>query len=148
MFLQITIEVLSAYFATVCFGVLFSIPKSRIWISGFGGAIGWLVYSIGTVNGLSSALCAFLATLCVSTFAETAARILKNPVTIYLVTGILPFVPGAGMYNMMIAAIEKRFSDAASVSLDTLQTAGAIAIGIVIISSITKIITFSKKQSI
>jgi len=142
---QIAIEVISAYVATTFFGVLFSVPRSRILISGIGGAIGWLAYSIGLVNGLSITFSAFIAALCVSSFAEIAARILKNPVTLYLITGILPFVPGAGMYKMMMAAIEKRFFDAAFVSFETLQTSGAIAIGIIVISSIMKIITFSKK---
>lgn len=137
----IFLQVIAAFFATLFFGILFEIPKDKLFSTGIGGGICWFCYSILHVMGLSTVIAAFIASFLISTYAELMARSQRTPVTIYLVTGILPLVPGGGMYSMMLAAIQQRFGDAAALGSETLQTAGVIAASIVIVSSISKIIT-------
>ena len=55
-----------------------------------------------------------------------------------IIPGILPLVPGLGLYNTMYSLVQKDYALAVSTGTDTLFKSGGIAIGILIITSFTK----------
>ena len=55
----------------------------------------------------------------------------KNPVTVYLIAGIFPLVPGAGIYYTSYYLITNDMSMFSSYGLSTIKTAGAIVMGII-----------------
>ena len=59
---------------------------------------------------------------------------LRMPATIFIYTGIIPLVPGYGMYNTMQNIVTKNYNIALKVGLETLLQAGAIAMGILLAS--------------
>jgi len=71
----------------------------------------------------------------VNIFSEIFARLLKNPVPIFLIPGIIPLVPGAGMYNTMTALIKNNFDTAIKTGIQTLLIAGSIAIALMLVTS-------------
>ena len=58
---------------------------------------------------------------------------MKCPVTVFLIPGIYPSVPGAGIYRTVYYIILGENALAGSYFLDTLTTAGMIALGIYIV---------------
>ena len=106
---------------------------------------GWLTYLTLLDNGHSINVSLFGASLAVSLLSEILARILKNPVTIYVIAGIIPLVPGGGMYNTMFESITGSPEKAMSLGFATLINAGSIALGIVFVSSIGRFL-FKKKE--
>ena len=76
----------------------------------------------------------FFGALTVGILGEFLARLNKKPATLYITPGIIPLVPGAGMYYTMLALIEKDFSMAGNKGVETLFIAAAISIGIIISS--------------
>ncbi len=55
----------------------------------------------------------------VGTLGELFARYFKKPATVYIIPGIVPLVPGAGMYYTMLALVEKDFLLAANNGTET-----------------------------
>ena len=90
-----------------------------------------MVYYICTANGINAVLASGFATLCLTILARAFAVTRKSPVTVYLLTGIFPLVPGAGIYytayNLFIGNAEM----SATKGLETLEIAGAIVFGII-----------------
>ena len=65
-------------------------------------------------------------------FSRTLAAKRKNPVTIYLIAGIFPLVPGAGIYYTSYYLIMNDMAHFSQYGLETIKTAGAIVMGIIL----------------
>jgi len=85
----------------------------------------------------------FFATLAVALMSHSYARILKTPVTLFLITGILPLVPGVGMYQTVYYLITNDEKLSRYYFNQTMQIAGMIALAIFIVDTIFRI--FQKK---
>ena len=93
------IQIISAYFVVFMFTMLLETPKKYIPYTATSGAVGWWVYLIVQNNGNSSMMAAFVSTLVVAVSSHILARLKKAPVTVFLVSGTLPAVPGAAIYR-------------------------------------------------
>jgi uncharacterized membrane protein YjjB (DUF3815 family) len=133
-----------AYISTVGFSLLFNIPKSAILKSALVGAIGWLIYFQAHQFSQSAVLSTFLGACVVSILSEIFARKFKEAVTVFVIPGILPLVPGSGMYNTMLALIQRDISTAALIGSETIFIAGSIAVAILLVSSFTRLIFLKK----
>ena len=87
-----------AFLSTITFAIIFHTPRKEWLCCGFTGAVGWLVYVVCVHFGLDVATASFFATLALAWFARVFAFWRKAPVTVFLITGIFPLVPGAGIY--------------------------------------------------
>ena len=125
------IQFFVAMIATLAFAIIFAAPKSELIFCGISGAIGWIFYSIisATLSAptLGNVVGAFLLTV----FSRSLASKRKNPVTIYLITGIFSLVPGAGIYYTSYYLIMNDMTTFSSYGLSTIKTAGAIVMGII-----------------
>lgn len=133
-------QLLYAFLSTVGFAVIFNSPKDTVVKSGFNGATGWLVYMV--VDGLteSPVAASFLAALTVGIMGEVFAKIFKKPSTTFTIPGIIPLVPGRGMYYTMLYLTEDNFLSAANSGSETILLSIAIASGIIVSSSFNRAI--------
>ena len=139
---------LYSFLATIAFAVLFQAPKRTLIISGVIGAIGWVVFVyLRQYLEYNSFHANFLATVALALISELSARMFKQPATVFLIPGIIPLVPGLGMYQGMKQIIEKSYDN----GVNTLLTAGtdsaAIALGIMVIASIFRVIKMSATKN-
>lgn len=132
--------------STVGFSILFSSPKNTIGYAGFTGAIGWILYSITSEIFHSNIAGTFFGAITVGLLGELLARLCKKPATIYITSGIIPLVPGAGMYYTMLAIIKNDFTMAATKGVETFFIAAAIAVGIIISSGFSRSIKRVKQK--
>ena len=82
----------------------------------------------------------FIATVVVALASNLFARILKAPVSIYLIPGILPLVPGLGMYRTVYYIINQDNSMAGYYFSNTMQIAGMIALAIFFIDTFFRMV--------
>ena len=136
---------LYAFLSSLGFGVLFNIRDKNLIIASVGGALGWFTYLLSRKLQPSEIFSLFLAAMVVSIYSEIMARVFKTPVTIFIICGIIPLVPGGGMYYATLEAVKGNFDASLSKGVETLFSAGAIAIGIVFVSSISTIFKKIKK---
>ncbi len=128
---MILVQFLVSMFATVGFAILFNASKTDWFFCGLSGAIGWIVYLMSMDAGMPLVISCMLATLVLTIFSRSLAVIRKTPATIYLLTGIFPLVPGAGIYYTAYYLIHNEMSLCASKGAETCQTAGGIVFGII-----------------
>lgn len=131
---------LYAFLACAGFCIVFEIRKPLfILLSCVTGAVGWLVFLLLADIG-SGVVRYLLATIVVSVLSEIFARILKAPATIFLVIGIVPLVPGGGLYYAMNALINGDYALFAQKGIETAACAGAIAAGVSVVTSIARMV--------
>ena len=132
---------LFAFCSTVGFSILFHVPKKHIASAGFVGALGWLTYTYFIISGSGSVLACFAGSCVVAIISDVFSRAFKDAATIFVIPGILPLVPGAGMYYTMLAILEGNLEKMASLGTETILMAGAIAVALLVVASVTKLLT-------
>ena len=70
---------------------------------------------------------------------EIFARVEKTPTTTFLAPGVIPLVPGGGLYYSMNYAMKEEWPLFAETALNTLELAAFIAIGIIVVTSVSRI---------
>ncbi len=128
------IQLIMAFLGTYAFCFLFNTPKNQLFYCGTVGTIAWLVYSL-TTNITSTVSATFFATASVTLICRILARTRKMPITIFLVGGIMPLVPGSAIYDTMYNIIIGESIMAMTTGIYTFKIAGVIGIGIIIILS-------------
>lgn len=141
------VKVIGAFIAIAAFAVVLETPKKYVWYAGIVGAIGWFVYLLTQTVGMSEVMATFLSAMAVSLVSHIFARIFKSPVTVFLVAGILPTVPGAGMYRIAYSVIAGDADLTARYMITTLELAGVIAIGIFLVDAIFRVFQRDFKQN-
>ncbi len=125
-----------AFAATIAFAVIFHSPRRELLFTGLTGAAGWAVYllAMGLGSGVVSA--SFLATLALAWLSRVFSFARKAPVTVFLICGIFPLVPGAGIYYTGYNFFMGLDGQALDKGLETIKIAVAIALGIGIVLSL------------
>lgn len=135
-----------AFMATFGFGIIFNIRGKKLFFAAAGGSITWLTYLICLKLQFSITFSLFFASVAGGIFAEIMARVLKSPVTVFVISTIIPLVPGSGMYYTMYQSIQGKVENSLSTGLTTITNAGAIAVGVVFVSSLSKLINSLRKS--
>lgn len=139
--------VVGSFLATTGYGILFNIERRFLLLGGLCGAIGGFVYSILMVSKFQEFSALFLAAICVSMTSEILARKFKTPVTTFVVCGIIPLVPGGTMYYTMLEIVQGNNSLAMEFAIQALSYAGAVALAIIMVSSIARIVFAGKRRN-
>ncbi|CCK99218.1 membrane protein [Clostridioides difficile] len=130
--------------ATAGFAVFFNAPLYLLLPAGITGGIGWIVY-VYLFNFTTNAVFAgFIAAALVSACSETLARKLKQPAIVFVIPGILPLIPGIGLYNTMLSLIQKNYSLAMSKGTDALFLSASIALGVLVVTSFVRTLNLLK----
>lgn len=132
MLVNFIIEFIVSMIATVAFAIVFSAPKSELTYCGFSGAIGWIFYSLINTLLLAPTFGNVIGAFALTFFSRAIASKRKNPVTVYLISGIFPLVPGAGIYYTSYYLIMNDMNSFSQAGLSTIKTAGAIVMGIIL----------------
>ena len=104
-------EIITAFgfacIATMAFAVLFQAPKKIVLIDGVIGAIGWVVFIyLRHELGYTSFVSNFCATISLALASEFSSRIFKQPVTVFVIPGIVPLVPGLVRFKFDMTEIQ------------------------------------------
>ena len=141
------IKVLGAFLAIYAFAVVLETPKKYLWCAGVVSAVGWFVYLQSQQVGMDDVMATFLSATAISIVSHIFARVFRAPVTVFLVAGILPTVPGAGMYRIAASFIAGDSGMAAQNLIVTLELAGVIAMGIFLVDAVFRLFQHGWKQN-
>lgn len=133
------IQILAAGFAVICFALILEVPERFIAHAGFIGAACWGIYLLTDHLYQLVILSAFISSLVVAFISHIFARIWKAPVTVFLVSGILPSVPGTSIYRSVYYMIQNESGLSSYYLTETLQIAGAIAVAVFIMDSLFRL---------
>ena len=134
------IQVLGTFMTIYFFSLMSESPKKYLVWAGVVGAIGWCVYLLmENYTHFGSVMGSFISVVVISVVSHISARVYKAPVTLFLVAGILPTVPGAGMYRIVHSLIVHDFTRSVQCFVETIEIAGAISLAIVLVDTIFKL---------
>jgi len=74
------------------------------------------------------------------------ARIEKTPTTTFLVPSVIPLIPGGSLYYTMNFALNKQWAAFSHRGFYTLQLALSLAVGIIAVTTLTRLITVLQKR--
>lgn len=138
---------LFAFISTIGFCILFHVPKKHIISASFVGACGWVTYTFLTSSGDGKIIACFIGSCVVATISELFSRGFKEAATIFIIPGILPLVPGAGMYHTMIAILDGNLQETATLGTETLLMAGSISVALLVVASVIKVCVLIGSQT-
>lgn len=124
------IQFAAAMLGTLAFSVLFSAPRSQWLFCSFVGGVGWLVNTLLLGAGMGTTLACFLATLSLTYLSRLFSVLRRSPTTLFLIAGIFPLVPGAGIYYTAYHLFNSDFTQGLVKGVETLKISGAITLGI------------------
>ena len=129
--MQILWETLAATGGTIAFSLLFGVPGIYYLECGLTGGIGWLLYRlISLYTLLPVTVATFLAAAAVALYSRIAAVRRRCPTTVFLIAGIFPLVPGAGIYWTVYYLVTDEIALARSSGTSALKAAFAIVLAI------------------
>ncbi len=117
------------FLACLSFCVIFKFHKIPHMIAAAaGGMLSWVIYvACGFLgNDLAQYL---ISTIIVSAYAEVMARVFKAPVTGFLTIGILPLVPGGGIYYTMEYCVSGQTSQFIETGIHTFAIEKSVMLG-------------------
>ena len=115
------VAALGAFGGTLGYAYILNAPKKTILPASFIGLFGYMAYVLLGMAGMGTISAYFLSTVLVSVVCEIEARVMRMPSTIFLLSALVPLVPGYNFYLAMLALVEDRGTAAAREGLVAVQ---------------------------
>lgn len=132
--MNIIVQIITSVIGSLGFAVIYNVRGVKLFVSGIGGGISWAVYLLAVNCGASSPAGVLMSTLLTGFISELFARILKTPVTILFVPMLIPLIPGRSLFYATAGVVQGDYTEFCLFGQRLLLEAGAIALGIILIT--------------
>ena len=103
--LNTILQLVMAFIGSMGFSIIFRLRRQLIIPASLGGFFSWAIYLLCS-NGIDGV---FVPCLIASAFAalysEILARLMKAPVTLFILPAVVPLIPGSSLYYAMSSAV-------------------------------------------
>ena len=130
------------FLGTISFGIIFNIRGKNLMFASLGGLFSWIVCQTAKGYQIEEVQSYFLAAVVIAFYSECMAIYRKAPVTVFIVLGMIPLVPGGSIFYTMHALIMGNYSEFVHTGVTTFSIAGVIALGILIASFCVQIVRY------
>lgn len=145
---QVLVHSIGAFGGTLGYAFLLNAPLSTVLPASLTGLLGYVLYELLLAfSGCGMIFSYFLATVVITVLCEIEARIMRMPSTIFLLTALVPLVPGYTFYCAMLSLVENSGTQAASYGLEAVQIVAAIAVGAAVTSVAFRALTVRRKHA-
>lgn len=134
------IHLITSFFATAAFAILFNAPRRSLIKCGFVGMAGWFVYISLVKYDYDAVIASFIAAFIIAVISQIFAKMYKTPIIIFSISGIIPLVPGGSAYDAMRHFVENDYNTAIQLAAKAFMISGAIAVGLVISEVLNQLI--------
>ena len=135
---------LGAFIGTVGFAMLVHVPRKSWLVSGIIAGLSYLIYWLLVQAGLSDPMSIFVGSMFGSVTGQLCARKMRIIGTVFLMSAIVPVVPGLGLYRMMGYLGQGRTSDGANLGIQAMITIAMIVLGMSVGSYLDRLISRRK----
>lgn len=131
------IQLPAAFIGTIGFSALFGAPRRYYLTSALAAMLGWGMYIlVNRCTPFSVVGASFLAALVVAGSSHILSGLKRCPVTVFLICGIIPLVPGGGIFWTAYHLVANNLRLAATQGFVAIKITVAIAGGIIVASAI------------
>lgn len=113
-------------------------PKRAAGLTAILAGLGYAFYLLIAALTGSDVAAYFLATALVAAGSETMATMLKMPTPIFMFPGVVPLVPGIGIYRSLLHLVQKEYEKCLDVGTGALLALGAMAVAIALSNEIAR----------
>ena len=104
------IQLMAALLGSLGFAALFNIRGKKLIFATIGGFLSWATYLAAACINVNPYFCGFISTVLTTLYAEVMARMVKTPVTVFLVSATIPLIPGAALYRSMNCLMNRNYA--------------------------------------
>ena len=134
---QMWVQILASFIGTAAFAVLFGVPRKYYVLCGISGTLGWILYMILVrYAAFTAPVATVFATMLVVLSARSFSVLDKCPAIVFLLCGIFPLVPGAGVFWTTYYVVSDQLQLALSSGFTAVKITIAIVLGIILISEL------------
>lgn len=127
------LQALAAFVGTTAFACLFGVDREQYLATGVVGALGWVAYLLLVrLTGATPAVATVAAAVLVALASRFLAVPSKCPAQVFLLCGIFPLVPGAGIFWFTYYLTSAQFQLSLSTGFTAAKVAIAIVLGIIL----------------
>lgn len=145
------LQIITGFLGSLGFTILYNIRGKRLIFTAIGALLSCTLLVLLKFIIPDEALRYFLISVFISIYAEVLARLIKTPTTTFLITALMPLIPGGSLYYTMVSAFDGDAAGFMVKGLYTFRLAVALALGIVLTAALTKMLLHAirvvKKQS-
>lgn len=124
------IQLMAALLGSLGFAALFNIRGKKLIFATIGGFLSWATYLAAAYINANPYFCGFISTVLTTLYAEVMARMVKTPVTVFLVSATIPLIPGAALYRAMNCLMHRNYAGFSKEGTYTLLFAASMSAGI------------------
>ncbi|MBQ3763229.1 MAG: threonine/serine exporter family protein [Clostridia bacterium] len=140
MIKSFVLPVLWAALSSLGFGMIFGLRTKKLLYVALGSALTWLAYLIcmelNTYEVSAYAIAAGIGTV----YSEIMARVIKTPVTAFVIPVNIPLVPGASLFHSLLGLMQRDNARFLERGKYCLAAACAMALGIFIATMLFKLV--------
>ena len=134
---QMPVQIVASFIGTAAFAVLFGVPRKYYVLCGVSGVLGWILYMVlARYAGFTPPAATLFATMLVVLSARSFSVLDRCPAIVFLLCGIFPLVPGAGVFWTSYYVVSNQLSLALGSGFMAVKVTIAIVLGIILISEL------------
>ena len=144
---QMLLHSIGAFGGTLGYAFLLNAPMNTVLPASLTGLLGYVIYEVMVVVFAKGVVFSyFIATVVITVICEIAARVMRMPSTIFLLTALVPLVPGYSFYCTMLAIVEHNGAALASHGLEAIQIVAIIAVGAAVTSTLFRLLNMRRRK--
>lgn len=139
--MELVVQTTFSYLGTIAFAIMINIPRRALNACGLCGMAGWLTFWLLYQVGSGRMVANVMGSLILGVMGLYFARKKKMPAILFNIPGIVPLVPGATAYQAVYEMVFGSVNKAIIYSVRVLLVAGGIAVGFMLTSLLSEIMT-------
>ena len=145
---QMWVQIIASFIGTAAFAVLFGVPRRQYVLCGVAGVLGWILYMLLVrYAGFTAPAATVFATMLVVLSARYFSVWDRCPAIVFLLCGIFPLVPGAGVFWTSYYVVSDQLRLALDSGFMAVKVTIAIVLGIILISELPNRMFTIKRRS-
>lgn len=132
------IQIITGFIGSLGFAILFNVRGKKLVFAALGGLFSWGMFVLLGFVIESEPVRYFIVAAVISIYAEVMARVLRTPTTTFIMTSLIPLIPGGSLYYTMAYAFESDLTRFLEKGIYTLQLALALALGVIVAAAAAK----------
>ena len=134
------VQIVTGFLGSLGFALLYNVRGKKLVAAALGGFLSWSLFLLLGLFMDSEPIRYLIASMSISVYAEVLARVLKTPTTTFIITALIPLIPGGSLYYTMSSAFSGNFDVFIGNAVSTLSLALALAIGVAIVAAGTRLV--------
>ena len=134
------LQIITGFLGSFAFALLFNIRGKKLVFAALGGFLSWMLFVLLKFVTENEPIRYFIVAVLISVYAEILARLLKTPTTTFVISSLIPLIPGGSLYYTMSTMLEGVNDAFLGRAIYTVELTAALALGIVLSGAVARMV--------